>query len=213
MTNTNGTRPRIGLKKPVVAAPESITHHKDSLYEFFGVEKPSVPVNALSSARNVLQLIEGLKNDRAGMNKVEFVAFSDLIKTLDKCHNLEKKLQGFGLVGSRSPKAFLSSIEVGRDESLKYDSIKAKKEAAEKAFDDFVEAANNSEPLDNKSAEEVSKFKSELQQLISLKENYHFAECTNGFFCYEVLAAYHTHLKESYEKLVAGGAGKNPIKH
>ena len=105
------------------------------------------------------------------------------------------------MVGSHSPSLFLSKIESGSDSDAKYKTLVKKSREANQNLEAFIDNANGGESIEGKSDAAIAKFKADLQKLISVKENYHYLEATDGFFCYEVLSAYNIHLSNALEEL------------
>lgn len=201
MNNTNVKRERISRIKPKTSVDMTKKEQRSAIFKLLGVEDDQGDISMLSSSKELLHAIQDMNEQRTNMSKVEWVTHDKLCKNLEKCVALEEKLKQFGLVGSHSPSLFLSKIESGSDSDAKYKTLVKKSREANQNLEAFIDNANGGESIEGKSDAAIAKFKADLQKLISVKENYHYLEATDGFFCYEVLSAYNIHLSNALEEL------------
>ena len=202
MSETTGKRVRISRKKPEPKPVMTMKMQRSAIFELLDVQEDRSGVSILSSSKNLLKNIEDMTETRKDMGKVEWVTHDKLLKNLQKCADLEEELKQYGLAGSHSPSLFLNKIQSGADDDLKYETLIEAKETAKKDLEHFIQNSKTDKAI---SGDSVTKFKSEIQRLISLQENYHYLEATQGFFCFEVLSAYHSSLTDAVESLSKPG--------
>lgn len=202
MSDTNGNRIRISRIKPKQNTVMTTKTQRSAIFELMGVEENQSEASMLSSSKSLLKAVESLTEKRKDMGKVEWVTHDKLFKNLERCADLEEQLKQFGLKGSYSPSLFLSKIQRGTDNDLKHEVLLKCEKTAKQNLEDFIRNANSDKSI---SGELIAKFKSEIQKLISLQENYYYLEATKGFFCFEVISAYHSSLVDAVEALSKQG--------
>lgn len=194
MSETTGKRIRISRNKPEKPPVMTMKMQRSAIFALLDVQEERSGVSMLSSSKSLLKSIEDLNETRSNMSKVEWVTHDKLFKNLERCADLEEELKQYGLAGSHSPSLFLSKIQSGTDADLKYETLIEAQKTAKKNLVEFIQKADGNQAV---SGESIAKFKSKIQELISLEENYHYLEVTKGFFCFEVISAYHSSLTDA----------------
>lgn len=202
MSETTGKRIRISRNKPAPVPAMTMKMQRSAIFELLDVQEDRSGIPILSSSKSLLKAMEDMNEKRSDMGKVEWVTHDKLFKNLEKCADLEEELKQYGLAGSHSPSLFLSKIESGTDNDLKYETLIELGKDAKQNLENLIQDANSDKEI---SGDSVAKFKSKIQELISLQENYHYLEVTQGFFCFEVISAYHSSLTDAVEALSKQG--------